>query len=666
MNPPFARAAWLASLTFTLAFVFSNVAKAQTNDTDDKQQEEEPLKVEPSDKDGKDTAQPEKTPPSTKAPATRQAVPMRSNWMTTGGYDPSLAVIREPSQGRPIFITPGETFYFVMKLASQIKGDVSFVLQHSLEPGNRYKLKPTTPPSYMNDEYCSLVLMVNASVPPGLYDLEVKTPDASYYSRHSVKVIDRFKDKFRFIHLSNMNVGELTAPDFDEMLPREINVLAPEFIIATGDYTEWARVRDDASSWSRVLKFFQKFNAPVFMLCGLHDHEASFTTLVASKPIGTIDYGKYHGLLLLDHPGNPIDQDYSQIQWVEADLKQHRNMRMNFIATNSDELGLLDVWREAGKLESFLKQHKVKMYIAGGACDWDYREFGDKLKGLEDFQFIRTHQSSTCLLDKSSGVSHYRDIEIDGDKISFVYPDDNATSKLQNSIPTGRLRTFFDGKNDGSAPRIGVTVQNSLNQSFDDCRVWLRVAKRGSSEPIVAPGKLIRALDVGTHWACEVAFNLPNKGAVKLVASTNPDEIPSAVPVTAAIDGPSTWSFTSKDSNIGVSYFDSPTHVNLKLSNTSNASITCWPVLRVNGNQINPDRSAVPRMPVTIEAGKTVTLPLALNLRRVSPGPQKLQVYFLEDPLSRLQTFDVELARQEVVSSVNEEATPGADTPAEQ
>lgn len=268
----------------------------------------------------------------------------------SAGDDGPSAVIREPSQGRPIFVTPGETFYFVMRLTPEVKGDVSFALIHSIETAIRIPLKRTTPPSYVNNEYCSLILQVPATIAAGVYDIQVKADGTVYSAPRSVKIVDAFKDKFRFVHLSNMNIGDLTAPNFDEMLPAEINLLAPEFIIATGDYTEWARARDDASSWPKVLKFFERFNAPVFMLCGAHDHEASFTRFVASKPIGTIDYGNYHGLHLLDHPGNPIDQDYSQVQWVEADLKRNRNKRFNLIAATATSWGC---WISGAREETF-------------------------------------------------------------------------------------------------------------------------------------------------------------------------------------------------------------------------------------------------------------------------------------------------------------------------
>ncbi len=66
---------------------------------------------------------------------------------SSGGSQWPSAVIREPSQGRPIFRAPGETFYFVMRLPRGVSGDVSFTLQLAQEPAIRTPLRPTTPPS---------------------------------------------------------------------------------------------------------------------------------------------------------------------------------------------------------------------------------------------------------------------------------------------------------------------------------------------------------------------------------------------------------------------------------------------------------------------------------------------------------------------------------------
>ncbi|RIK67046.1 MAG: hypothetical protein DCC65_07440 [Planctomycetota bacterium] len=568
-----------------------------------------------------------------------------------GPPGPDVPVVSEPSQGRPIFVKPGDTFIFIMRVSEKVSGDVGFFLVHGREPAVRVPLKPTTPPSFSED-YCTLVLQLPDETLPGLYDMEVRTASGNYSSRRSVRVVDQFKNRFRFVHLSDMNVGDLTAPEFDDMLPREINLLAPEFIVATGDFTEWARARDDAASWPRVLKYFEQFDAPVYMLCGEHDHEASFMRYVANKPIGTIDYGEYHGLLLLDHPGNPIEQDYGQIQWIEADLKKNRQRRFNFICTNSDELGLLDVWRETGDLARMVSDYKVRLILAGGASDWDLREFSAKLSGLGGLHFVRTHESSTSLRDRATGVSHYRVIDVDGDRLAYTYPSDDSIENLQHSIPAGRLRAFYDGPNDGSATRLVVTVQNALNQSFKDARLWLRVAKVGRQRPVVAPGVLVKAVDLDGYWACEVSVDLPDKGAVRVMAASEPGELPPPVPIEAELIGPRDWNFTAQTTSFGLSYYQANAPVTLRLTNRSGGRQTVWPVVRLNGQQLGLNPRSCPRLPLTLEGGKAVDLPLVLQARRVSPGMHELQVYFLEDPLCRLQKFEIQMGTGQGVAGL--------------
>ncbi|MCK6455023.1 MAG: hypothetical protein L6Q92_00630 [Phycisphaerae bacterium] len=634
------RLGWAAQLTILVTFSASLVARA------DQPAGPNP----PTESPAASAAAPEGAPP---APSRTPPAQPAEDPLATPTVAPRDAlepmVIREPSQGRPIFVTPDSEFFFVMRLTRPLTGsDVSFSLVHAKEPSVRFPLWATTPPSFVNNEFASLVLKASADVVPGLYDLEVRSQSAAYRSVHSVRIVDQFPSKFRCIHLSNMNVGDLTAPDFDDRLPDEVNLLAPEFIIATGDFTEWSRARKDAASWSSVLNYLARFDAPVFVVCGLHDHEESFADLVASSPIGTIEFGDYHGLLLLDHPGHPIDQDFDQLRWIDSDLQKNRNRTFNFLVMHSDELGLLDAWRERGNLARFLDRNRIRMIITGGSTDWDFTEFKEKLSGLDNLHFIRTHQSSTCLRDRASGVSHYRVIEVDGEKISYIYPDDTATENLQHSVPTGKLRVFYDRENDGRAEHLVATVQNGLNQAFEAARLWLRVQKSGTTPPTVAGGRLVRALDAGAYWACDVAVNLPDKGAVRVMAASSPGQVPPPVPVTGTWNGPTELTFTPRETKFGLRYAASRAAASITLKNESNGIISCWPIVRLNGAQLRVDPKRSPTLPLTIKAGESVELPLVLNLRRVSDGAHLVQLHFLEDPLTRLTTFPVTL-RTDVV-----------------
>ena len=336
---------------------------------------------------------------------------------------PDSPVVLVPSQGRPAFCTPGEQFSCLLHLSTQIGEAPRFWLQNSRQPCLRYPLLQVGGLKLFGDGYARVQLSPPDATPPGLYNLLVAGSVRETLCRRSVSVIPQYKTSFRFVHLSNMNIGDPTAVQFDPHLPEEINLLAPEFIIATGDYTEWARTMDSPDDWQRVLDYMARFEAPVFMLCGDHDHEASFTQYVANSLIGTIDYGRYHGLLLLDHGYHPIEQDDEQIQWILSDLAANHDKTFNFLVTHSDELGLIRRFKEMNVTEQVFRDGRVKMLICGGQTDWDYNEFSSVLAGLPGLNFIRTAQSSTAVCDRASGVSHYRVIEVNNDRVSLCLPE---------------------------------------------------------------------------------------------------------------------------------------------------------------------------------------------------------------------------------------------------
>ncbi len=552
------------------------------------------------------------------------------------------SLVLEPSQGRPKLLAPGDTFYFVLRLSPDLGATIFVSLVHSELASVRHELSPQGSLSVVQETYGTLVFPIPADAREGLYDIEVRGDGWTHRQPHCVQVVEKFPSKFRFVHLSDMNIDDPSAPQFDPMLPAEVNLLAPAFIVATGDFTEWGRLLDNAGDWTRVLKYFEEFDAPVFIVCGDHDHQASYTPQVANSPLGSFDYGNYHGLLLLDHSAHRLSVD--QIQWLRKDLAAHRDSAFNFIVVHNDELDVLDALADGEHRAAYIKEHKLAMVITGGHTDWDYTEFAEKLTGLEGLHYIRTHQSSTALRDRATGVSHYRVIEVDGDQISYAYPDDTATAKAQHSIPVGRLRAFLDGPNDGSRTRVTATIQNALNQRFDNGRIWVRVAKKADAKarPEVAGGRLNQVLDGGSFWLCSVGFDVPDKGGTRVMVSTD-GGLPAAVQLSVSLDGPRELAFAPQRTPFGMSYYSSSAELSLGLSNQSAAPIKAWPVVRLNGNVVPIDEDHTDSWPVELPAGESRQIPLRLALGRVSEGEHALQVFFLEDPLKRVTTFPVTL-----------------------
>jgi len=565
-------------------------------------------------------------------------------------------VILEPSQGRPVFVQPGQTFYLLVRTDSPAGKPSSFRLRHAKVPQIKFPLLPKERLVPAATGYASARMTVPLSAVPGLYDIVMIGQKANAISRRSVRVVRRFRQQFRIVHLSNMNIGDPTAPDFDPQLPEEINLLAPEFIIATGDYTEWARIRNRPQDWKRVLDYMAKFDAPVFMLCGDHDDEASFTQMVANNLIGTIDYGNYHGLLLLDHGLHPVETDADQLAWIVKDLRENASKTLNFIVCHSDELGLIRGLRRAGQID-VLKECNVRMIICGGHADWDFQEFADLLKSLPYLHYIRTAQSSTAVRDKSTGVSHYRVIEVSGDRINYIYPSDDTTERLQHSVPAGRLRKYFWTPNDGTTSRVLVTVVNGLNRPWRNCRIWLRVRKISPRRPAVEPGRLLQCLDAGTYWACLVDFDLPDKSSVTLCADAR-GQVPPPRPVAIEIRTPQRLGFRQLTSPFGLTYYVCEAPIALRLTNNSDGPVTTWPIVRLNGSilPIEPLR----HLPLTIPPHTTTTFMVKATLGRFSPGPHLLQVYLLEDPLKRLTTVSVYLQLQSPATQAAEKSRYGS------
>jgi len=556
-------------------------------------------------------------------------------------------VALEPAQARPAIIQPGSSFYFVTRLPEGLGKQMFLSLMHAQAPQLRFTLQSTTPLSLAGDQtQGSLVLRCPEEVPDGLYDLLLHGESTSYRVPRCVYVVRKPRSRFRIVHLSDMNIDDPSAPQFDDRIVEEVNVLAPEFILATGDFTDWSQTLNDPGGWDRTLAYLARFDAPVYVVCGDHDHNESYGRDVVNGAIGSIDYGEYHGLLLWDNAQHPLDTD--QVKWIMEDLRNHRAGPFNFLVVHSDELALLD--RLAGRtdLKQLVAETKLRMIVTGGHSDWDYLEFAEKLKELPDLHYVRTHQSSTCLRDRATGVSHYRVIEVEGEKISYVYPEDNppGARRAQHSVPAGRIRVFYDRANDGSDTAVTATVQNALNQAFPDGRLWLRVAKATadrSRQPSVAGGTLLQCLDAGDFWLCRVGVDLPDKGGVRVRAATE-GQLAAAPPVRLSLEGERNLRFTQQATPAGLVYFACTSPLALSLTNTGQESLVCRPIARLNGNQLSFDLTGDAKWPVELPPGQTATLNLRLTLGRVSAGPHLLQVFFLDDPLKRLTTFPVELA----------------------
>jgi hypothetical protein len=578
---------------------------------------------------------------ATSQPTTQLAPAIEAADVAVQAPETTGRVILRPSHGRPVVLAPGEVLEVLIASDPRVTADSRLMLQHARAQRTAYLLHTLTAKDVGDDQAARrLMVQVPIAAVAGVYDLELITTTETFRALHAVRV-GQFDGAVRFVHLSNMNVGDLTAPAFDEGLPAEVNLINPAFIVATGDFEEWARLRNDATSWPRVLDYLGQFDAPVVIVCGDHDHEASFTRHVANSLIGTFECGPYRFLLLLDHGLHNIRADGEQLAWLADELAGGGDAGWNILVGHSDELDLLDEWRSRADLSDFVQQNRLRMYITGGHVDWDYREFAGKLADADGLVYVRTHQSSSALRDKATGISHYRVIELRDGDVDWIYPVPPTGERRADSTPVGLLSVHYDGPNDGSQPTIMATIHSGLNRSYEDGRVWLRLAKQGARRPKVAGGELVRAFDEGGFWLLECAVRLPQLASTTVGASV--ETLPDTPPIEIQLAGDSALHFRARQTAGGLRYYSSDQQVKVVLTNRGDRPYPVWPIVRLLGREVPFVRQVRQGLPVMLPAGQSVELPLQLMLGQVWAGEHEVHVYLLDDPLQRLHSFPVEV-----------------------
>ncbi len=585
----------------------------------------------------------------------------------TPNVEVNKLTILEPTQGRPRIIRPEESFYFMFRVKKFDMPKINVVLANSLCPQQKIQLSEVSPPVAMQLHHWVMLLKAPALTASGVYDLVIDLGIGYQRVPRAIKIVRKIKKKFRFVQLSNMNIGQPDAPDFDYRLVDEINLLNPEFIIATGDFLADGRA-EGAKGWQRVKRFLSHFNAPCYVMCGEQDDETTYAQQINQSLTGTIDYGPYHLFLMMDTALHPIEKDKLQLNALMEDLKAAKRSIMTFLVANSDRLGVIDGLKSIGAdPASVFASGRVKAIICGGSTDWDFSEYRNKLTQaglLGKIAYIRTGQSSTSMKNGSDGISRYRVIEVDDGVLNYIYPEDHpiAGRKLQYSVPVGRIRIFRSGPNDGSRETERVTIVNTLNQSFADCQVIFRIAGTDPQSVIVENARKKNVLRVKSNQLLVIAdVDLPEKSAVQILATTNHKTAQAykKLPVKVSLTSPAELIFRSAKTATGLKYLTANSSLELALTNLGNTKLSTAVQVTLAGQSLILGRPILSKTPlgnqpadiisainttgqdIEILPNSTVRMRVAPTLRYITPGRHFISVYCLNDPLKRVSVFPV-------------------------
>jgi hypothetical protein len=500
-----------------------------------------------------------------------------------------------------------------------------------------------------------LAVEVPAVVPPGTYDLEIRWGASCLVGRHCVAV-GTLPTRVRIVHLSNMNVGDVGAPDFDARLIDEVNLVAPTLIVATGDYLD-ATHPDLARGWLQMTDFFAQFEAPAILACGDHDDIALYSRLIAPSPIGLVELGSCRGIVLLDHADNPLEQDSEQLRWVERVLSGAADDQLSFVISHAETPSLLRHWRGNGVLERMVTAARLGIWISGGHRDWDGQEWGELIAAAAPMLYLRTHQSSAAPREGAEGVSHYRVVDLTG--VQAFQPGEVPATVPQPSIPVGRLSAALDGPNDGSRTQLRATVTNNLAYRMDGLSLRLLLRAEGDAEPWCHGARLVSAIRIGRVWECRLSFSLPDKGSLRAVTGVGAE--PPHPDVEVRVGLPRQLRLVRQASAAGLSFLSASEPVGLvHVRNGGDQPVEVRPLIRLDGDRLSyrpagEERPFATAYRLRLQSGEEVSLELDLSALKVRPGRRELQIYLKGWPAWApvCHPLDVEVAQAESVARVD-------------
>lgn len=536
------------------------------------------------------------------------------------------SLLLSPTQGRPVFVKPGSALELVA-LVTDV--DASLTPQVTLVsrsfPPHRHPLETPADASAKLLAGAPQYLQIPEDIPQQTYDLEVRFGRVELVGRHCVAVGEVGR-RVRIVHLSDMNVGDLGAPDFDQRLIDEINLVSPTLVIATGDYLD-ASASEPEAGWSRLSEFLAKLDAPTLMACGDHDDLEHYSRIAAPSAIGTVEVGPYRGIVLMDHSRHAIEQDEQQIAWAEHLLRDPNSL---FIVSHNESPGLARHWLNNGQFERRLGPGGVLVWFTGGHRDWDPAEFRRRDVAAASTVFVRTHQSSTASLEGAAGVSHYRIVDLVDARVE-IPRERTAVQAAPPSIPVGRINTVFHTRNDGLSGRVAFSVTNNLPYRVDRLSVRVLVQRSDAQPPWCRGAELAQVVSFGRIWECRVTFDLADKSSRRVVVGTGPKPADDSIRV--EFDLPAVVELESRVTDEGVAYLSSALEPLIFISNSGRQPIEVMPRIRLDGSTIayrpiDGDASFAMAYRLRLKRDEIVPIQLDLSALRVRPGRRELQVYF--------------------------------------
>ena len=367
-----------------------------------------------------------------------------------------------------------------------------------------------------------------------LYDLYVDLAGSSLEQPNAVQIVPRFGNEMTCVQITDTEVNDKNPEPAQRLARaiREINVIAPDVVLATGDLTYDGR----AKQYDILIDLFRRLEVPVFTQIGNADYHGDesiyfgrlnayrdYAVDVGGLHLSALDSGTNYKQskgaynLVTDNQGTGLSDD--QVAWLQDDLSRApagsaRLAFMHFPAVSQlGNKGSIHFNRE--RFKQICERGRVALVLGGHThvdAVFDQRE--------KMYMAGAAPEVRPCYVQTATTSSHtrmpilpwsYRIIRVaDGRVTSFTY-DTSGKGKpgAMKSVPVGKLDVTFEPANDGTAQRIAATVKNGLNETLDRARLTFRVPAKPTASYRVEGGKLICTVPDGATKRLIVRTHVP-------------------------------------------------------------------------------------------------------------------------------------------------------------
>lgn len=436
----------------------------------------------------------------------------------------TLTIIQRPILNIPSIVVPGQELNIICFAPETATGwNVELLYDEVLVPVN------VTNSNYDADlaRWTITTLIPNVELFE-LYDLKVTASgDIIDRATNAVKVIDRFKSNYYFVHITDTHLpthefypeGTSDTTELNDLYEviKDINLIRPEFVLLTGDLINEGELEDFECrrNHTRSIRLLEKFEVPVYIVPGNHDL-GGWDDTPPSQGTARREWWRFFGWRQREIPPTQTEyltHDYSfnyrNIHFVGLEAYDNYDNYMYDVYGSTSFIPSQMAWLRAD-LEAAGDMKKVLFY------HYDFKgQLNLSSLGVDMALWGHTHRNSGNIYSHPYNISTasicdgkrtLRLVRVEGDELQAEYA-------MQTHSGGDMLTLIYNMENDGSLDRVSATINNKYNQEFANGLVKFTMPVSDDGY-YVTNGKLLQSITKGNIVECYVEVIIPSRNSI--------------------------------------------------------------------------------------------------------------------------------------------------------